>query len=56
VLEDLEFHYVKEMDDVIQIALYPSDGHLADHALSTHNFSQGELQDRTEIAHVPFPN
>jgi ATP-dependent Lon protease len=56
VLEDLEFHYVKEMDDVIQIALYPSNGHPVDDSLSTRNLSEEELQDRREIARVPFSN
>jgi ATP-dependent Lon protease len=56
VLEDLEFHFVKEMDEVIRIALHPSDGHPIDHTLPTHDLSKGKPQDRREVSRVPFPN
>jgi ATP-dependent Lon protease len=56
VLTDLEFYFVKEMDEVIRIALHPFDGHPIDDTLSTHDLSEGELQDRREIPRVSFPN
>lgn len=56
VLQDLEFHYVKEMDEVVRLALQPHDGHPQDDSSKSRRVSRTERLEIGTPVNLPPPN
>ncbi len=56
VLEDLEFHFVKEMDEVVRLALQSSDGQPLKHASSNSKASEREIAGIENTETIPTLN
>ena len=56
VLEDLEFHFVKEMDEVVRLALQSSDGQPLKHASSNSKASEREIAGIENTEAIPTLN
>ncbi len=56
VLEDLEFHFVKEMDEVVRLALQSSDGQPLKYASSDSKASQREIAGIESTEAIPTLN